>query len=202
MRAGYIQFIVFGRGWGSVSSGDPAATLVTWLWVRMVNTACDGLIHMHDDVIKWKHFLRGWPYVRGIYRSPVNSPPKGQWRGALMFFFDLRRNTRLNKQSRRWYLIRHRGHYYVIEMYVRLLRKCIHNKPIFSEVDKSDSANYCRNPTYWIKPLCGWGDKRSEYCNVAEYPPDGKYIRSTMYDITPHSIEKKWCIIIYNDKEQ
>ena len=31
MRAGYIQFIVFGRGWGSVSSGDPAATLVTWL---------------------------------------------------------------------------------------------------------------------------------------------------------------------------
>ena len=38
----------------------------------------------HDDVIKWKHFLRYWPFVRGIHRSPVNSPHKGQWRAALM----------------------------------------------------------------------------------------------------------------------
>ena len=40
---------------------------------------------MHDDVIKWKHFPRYWPFVRGIHRSPVNSPHKGQWRRALMF---------------------------------------------------------------------------------------------------------------------
>ena len=40
---------------------------------------------LHDDVIKWKHFPRYWPFVRGIRRSPVNSPHKGQWRGALMF---------------------------------------------------------------------------------------------------------------------
>ena len=39
----------------------------------------------HDDVIKWKHFPRHWPLARGIHRSPVNSPHKGQWRGALMF---------------------------------------------------------------------------------------------------------------------
>ena len=40
---------------------------------------------MHDDVIKWKHFPCYWPFVRGIHRSLVNSPHKGQWRGALMF---------------------------------------------------------------------------------------------------------------------
>ena len=39
----------------------------------------------HDDVIKWKHFPRYWPFVRGIHRRPVNSLHKGQWRGALMF---------------------------------------------------------------------------------------------------------------------
>ena len=39
----------------------------------------------HDAVIKWKHFPRYWPFVRGIHRSPVNSPHKGQWRGALIF---------------------------------------------------------------------------------------------------------------------
>ena len=38
-----------------------------------------------DDVIKWKHFPRYWPFVWGIHQSPVNSPHKGQWRGALMF---------------------------------------------------------------------------------------------------------------------
>ena len=37
---------------------------------------------VHDDVIKWKHFPRYWPFLR---RIPVNSPHKGQWRGALMF---------------------------------------------------------------------------------------------------------------------
>ena len=37
------------------------------------------------DVIKWKHFPRYWPFERGIHRSPVNSPHKGQWRGALIF---------------------------------------------------------------------------------------------------------------------
>ena len=40
---------------------------------------------VHDDVIKWKHLPRYWPFVREIPRSPVNSPHKGQWRGALMF---------------------------------------------------------------------------------------------------------------------
>ena len=43
------------------------------------------LPRIHDDVIKWKHFPRNWPFVREIHRSPVNFPHKGQWRGALMF---------------------------------------------------------------------------------------------------------------------
>ena len=25
----------------------------------------------HDDIIKWKHFPRYWPFVRGIHRKPV-----------------------------------------------------------------------------------------------------------------------------------
>ena len=40
---------------------------------------------LHDGVIKWKHCPRYWPFVRGIHRSPLNSPHKGQWRGTLMF---------------------------------------------------------------------------------------------------------------------
>ena len=54
------------------------------------------LFVIHDDVIKWKHFPRNWPFVRGIHRSPVNSPHKGQWRVALMFSFAINMMTSSN----------------------------------------------------------------------------------------------------------
>ena len=60
---------------------SPLATHKNNVWW---NHSAD-ILHNHDNVIKWKHFPRCWPYVRGIHRSPVNSPHKGQWRGALMF---------------------------------------------------------------------------------------------------------------------
>ena len=59
--------------------------------------------HVYDDVIKWKHFPRYSPFVRGIRRPPVNSPHKCQWRVALMFFFDLCLNKRLSKQLWAWW---------------------------------------------------------------------------------------------------
>ena len=39
----------------------------------------------HDYIMEWKHFPRYWPFVRGIHRSPVNSPHKCQWREASMY---------------------------------------------------------------------------------------------------------------------
>ena len=57
----------------------------------------------HDDVIKWKHFPCHWPFVRGISRSPVNSPHKGQWRGDLMFSLICALNKRLGKQWWGWW---------------------------------------------------------------------------------------------------
>ena len=58
--------------------------------------------HGHDDITKWKHFPRYWPFVWGIHRSPVNSPHKSQWHGALMF--SLIYAWTLGKQSRRrWF---------------------------------------------------------------------------------------------------
>ena len=57
----------------------------------------------HDDIIKWKHLPRYWPFVCGIHRWPMNSPHKGQWCRALIFFFDLCLNKRLNKQSWGWW---------------------------------------------------------------------------------------------------
>ena len=58
------------------------ASLALWRWLHQWRYHDH---EWHDDVIKWKHFPRYWPFVREIHRSPVNFPHKGQWRGALMF---------------------------------------------------------------------------------------------------------------------
>ena len=44
-------------------------------------------------------FSAYWPFVRGIHRWLVNSPSKGQCRGALMFSL----NKRVSKQSWGWW---------------------------------------------------------------------------------------------------
>ena len=43
------------------------------------------MTNTHDDVNKWKHFLRCWPFVRGFHWSPVNSPHRDHWCRALLF---------------------------------------------------------------------------------------------------------------------
>ena len=76
------------------------------------------MFRLHDDVIKWKHFPRNWPFVRGIHRSPVNSPHKGQWRGALMFsLICVWINDWVNNRKA-GDLRRYRCHYDVIVMYI------------------------------------------------------------------------------------
>ena len=71
----------------------------------------------HDDVIKWKPFPRHWPLMRGIHRSPVNSPHKGQWRGALIFSFICAWINGWVNNRVAGNLRRHRGHYDVIVLY-------------------------------------------------------------------------------------
>ena len=70
----------------------------------------------HDDVIKWKHFPRYWLFVRGIHRSPVNSPHKGQWRGAFTFSLICAWINRWVNCRETGDLRRYRAHYDVIVM--------------------------------------------------------------------------------------
>ena len=78
-----------------------------WYWQRRKT---------HDDVIKWKHFPRYWPFARGIHRSPVNSPHKGQWRGALVFSLICVWIIGWVNNREAGYLRRYRVHYDVIIM--------------------------------------------------------------------------------------
>ena len=79
-------------------------------------TTGTGFFDCHDDVIKWRHFPRCWPFVRGIHRSPVNFPHKGQWRGALMFSLICAGINAWVNNREAGDLRRHQAHYDVIVM--------------------------------------------------------------------------------------
>ena len=84
---------------------------VVMLWAFKLPNQTD-----NDDFTEWKHFPRYWPFVRGIHRSPVNSPHKGQWREALLFsLICVWINGWVNNREA-GDLKRHRAHYDVIVM--------------------------------------------------------------------------------------
>ena len=74
------------------------------------------VMRVHDDVIKWRHFPRYWPFMQGIHQSPVNSSHKGQWRGALMFSLICAWLNAWVNQRDAGDLRCHRAHYDVILM--------------------------------------------------------------------------------------
>ena len=85
----------------------------TCAWLAGVNSLSD-----NDDVIKRKHFPRYWSFVRGIHRSPVNSPHKGQWCGALMFSLICAWINAWVNIGEAGDLRRHRAHYDVTVMMI------------------------------------------------------------------------------------
>ena len=95
-------------------------TIMEWMMARWWKVVyATHFVTFHDDVIKWKHFPRYWPFVRGIHRSPVNYPHKGQWRGALMFsLICVWINGWVNNRKAGG-LRRYRTHYDVIVMFYK-----------------------------------------------------------------------------------
>ena len=89
--------------------------------------ACKYHSTFYDDVIKWKHFPRYWPFVRGIHRAPVNSPHKGQWRGALMFSLLCTGINGWVNNGKAGDMRRHHVHYDVIVMLQSWAIRCSKN---------------------------------------------------------------------------
>ena len=135
------------------SGGDECRVLAAGIDQPVQRRACETwqpflrhcVVHnylVHDDVIKWKHFPRNWPFVRGIHRSPVNSPHKGQWRGALMFTLICARINVWANNGEAGYLRRHLAHYDVIVMF-----KAQFHQPMLSS---------CMETFFILLAVCDW----------------------------------------------
>ena len=92
-----------------------------WQGTLVCNTS---LLARHDDVIKWKHFQRYWPFVRVIHQSPMNYPHKGQWRRALIFSWICAWINSWVNSREAGDLRRHRAHYDAIVMLLVVTEMC------------------------------------------------------------------------------
>ena len=104
----YIAWpIIFFSNWVSIISADSLAPSIN-------KSSASMILAVHDDVLKWKHFPRYWPFVWGIHRSSVFSLTKASdaelWCSSLICAWT---NVWVNN----WVasdLGRHRAHYDVI----------------------------------------------------------------------------------------
>ena len=114
--AGILKYVILNCYCGSLNqiSLNSIPLGPNWQYVAIgLGITGNGLVlnmRTHDDVIQWKHFPRYWPFVRGIHRSPANSPHKGQWREALMFSLICARINGWVKNREAGDLRRHRAH--------------------------------------------------------------------------------------------
>ena len=116
---------------GDLQYPDAQATsLKWWQWCLLELDFLRQFFFKHDDVIKWKHFPRYWPFVRGIHRSPVNSPHKGQWRGALMFTLICARINGWVNNCEAGDLRRYHAHYDVTIMHINGLTTLLSPHPL------------------------------------------------------------------------
>ena len=158
----YWWLVKYGSGTGLVPSGNRSRFVypdlcspTAWYWTGGKPLTKPMVTHFtdtgHDDVIKWKHFPRYWPFVRGIHRWPVNSPHKGQWRRALMFslifvWINDSVNTREAGDLRH-----HRAYYDVTVMNISPGCFYLRMKICFSTFNYNlqQLPPHCRNSAFW-----------------------------------------------------
>ena len=98
-----------------------------WILFRKTKRACaQHFLSFLDTEMKqwypivmssnWNIFRRHWPFVRKIHRSPVDSPHKGQWRGASVFSLICARTNGWANIGDAGDLRRHHTHYDVTVM--------------------------------------------------------------------------------------
>ena len=115
----------------------------------------------YDDVIKWKHFPRYWPFVWGIHRSRVNSPHKDQWRGVLMFSLICTWKNGWVNSSEAGDLRRRRAHYDVIALHSVCMVQWCHAARL-NFVNSGSVCNSLTPPSRYSKqrPLVNYTHRR------------------------------------------
>ena len=126
--------------------GGQRQSRFTWSNSKLKHGDMDVCLFVHDDVIKWKHLPRYWPFVRGIHWSTMNSPKKCQWRWALVFSLICAWINGWLSNRESGDLRRHRAHCDVIVMFTFHEELCFTG---FITCNHDDVITWKRISLYW-----------------------------------------------------
>ena len=121
-----------------------------------------------DNVIKWKHFQRYWPFVRGIHRSLVNSPHTGQWR-TLMFSLTCGGLNGWVNSREAGNLRRHLAHYNVIVMLLSFYEGNPPGIDGFTSQCASNAGRWCRLSLNTVELPMSRRDVMWSHCNELRF---------------------------------
>ena len=159
----------------------------------------------------WLHqmetFSGYWPFLRGIHRLLVNSPHKGQWRGALMFPSICAWINGWVKSCEAGDLRRHRTQYNVTVMIAKWQQysygACfffptgLRSTPPLKNIYCHQTSNSNRyNSTIWMKPTFEIHDDVIKWKHFPRYWPFVRGIhRSRWIPRTKASDTELWCLL-------
>ena len=112
-----IPYMLIGPTWTRLSQTGVINDVNAYkMWANRDVSSHDAMYPHHDDVMKWKHFPRCWPFVRSIQLVTGEFPSQRPVLRSSDIFFDLRLNKRLSNHRHVGDLRRHRAHYCVTVM--------------------------------------------------------------------------------------
>ena len=137
----------------SIFSGT-GARFTTVLWRCVIGKLPGQKVILKLSLQSSSRFLRYWPFVWGIHRSPVNSPHKGQRRWALILSLICAWTKGLINNRDAGDFRRHRAHYNVTVMIrhaaknIQMISKqnrIILNYNLYETAEKCSTSNNCQS---------------------------------------------------------
>ena len=173
------------------------------LW-DVITYPCPSLIWtmFGKSVPWWRHqmeaFPRYWPFVRGIHLSPVNSPHKGQWRGALMLSLICVWINGWVNNRKTGDLGRYRAHYDVIEMLGNKTQSLGLNQcKVQSGYNTVNPLKTCTQETPHNSP--SWANYEVSFVNSnSDVLPQPIHYRTKYHVILNHAITTSDCTRVWS----
>ena len=130
-------------------------TVSYWISVYLMHAStCLGWFH--NDVIKWKKNRHHWLFTREFNQSLVDSPHKGQWRGAVMISLICAWTNGLGNNRDEYNEYRCEGEY-VHDNYVHGIPNVINSHIYVSSLKKTQCIFLCSpSPSVYIARI-RWG---------------------------------------------
>ena len=109
------------------------------------------------------HFSNHWTFVQGIHQSPVNSPHKGQWHGALMFSLNCAWINSWVNLDLRCHHTHYDAHYDITALWCQCQDGILPGKEFPLSMRETNTGRLANLNKYWVRQVKNWSGQVEFY---------------------------------------